>query len=194
MQCAVDRLSVLALSLLFFAAARAPEVVGALRPFPALGSVLPLCGLVGCAVLGSWLNEVWLPVRNDAATLGMRLLGLRVVSRTGHRPPPGAWLIRWVLSVVDAMFLGAVGLLVMLSSRFHQRFGDLVAGTYVVRADWRSPDDPGLPGPHRRLGAVAQPDLPLGAGEMSLDGGGRDGQAPGYLGVGQPPRDLPHHV
>lgn len=43
-------------------------------------------------------------------------------------------LIRWVLLIVDLILLGLVGLIVMLVREDNRRVGDLVAGTYVVKA------------------------------------------------------------
>ena len=42
--------------------------------------------------------------------------------------------LRWLLLVVDAMFLGAVGLVAMLVTSQNQRIGDLMADTLVVRS------------------------------------------------------------
>jgi uncharacterized RDD family membrane protein YckC len=42
--------------------------------------------------------------------------------------------LRWLLLVVDAMFFGAVGLIAMLSTATHQRVGDSLADTLVVRS------------------------------------------------------------
>jgi uncharacterized RDD family membrane protein YckC len=41
--------------------------------------------------------------------------------------------IRWVLLIVDSLVSGLVGLLAMFATERHQRVGDLVARTIVVR-------------------------------------------------------------
>lgn len=66
-------------------------------------------------------------------TIGKLLLGMRVVSRRGTAPGPGAALIRNVLRLID--FLPAfylLGIVLIATSREKQRFGDRIAGTFVV--------------------------------------------------------------
>ncbi len=91
-------------------------------------------GICLVAVLaGNWLVEVWVPYRRFQGTPGMRWLGLKVVALDGGRPGFRAFTIRWLMVVVDGYFFGAVGALVIACTRRHQRVGDLVAGTLVVR-------------------------------------------------------------
>jgi uncharacterized RDD family membrane protein YckC len=71
-------------------------------------------------------------------TLGKRMWGVRVVGPDGTAPPgPGRGLARWALLIADGfpyIFPCAVGFVVAVSNQQHQRVGDLVAGTFVVRA------------------------------------------------------------
>ena len=60
-------------------------------------------------------------------------LGLRIVREDGTRPRPSTLLVRMLLQVVDGFAFGIVGLVLMLAGRRHQRFGDIVARTLVVR-------------------------------------------------------------
>lgn len=65
------------------------------------------------------------------ASVGKHALGLRVVNEQGEPAGFGRTIVRWLLLVVDGgIFL--IGLISMLSTRFHRRLGDLAAGTYVV--------------------------------------------------------------
>lgn len=69
-------------------------------------------------------------------TPGKRLTGIRVVGPDGR--PPGAWrgTVRSLLWIVDAfpyVLPGLVGFVVAQSTQRHQRVGDQVAGTFVVR-------------------------------------------------------------
>ena len=82
-----------------------------------------------------WWFTVWLPHRGRGATPGMRLLGLRIVTEGGETPTLRAYTIRWLLMVVDGALYGLVGAVVMAVSRRHQRVGDMVARTLVVRRD-----------------------------------------------------------
>ncbi|WP_049797277.1 RDD family protein [Kribbella flavida] len=122
---------------------------------------------IAAAIVASALNEVVLPTRTGA-TVGMEVTGLRVVTLQGTRPTIGRYVVRHLLWVVDGLFWGAAALAVMVFTPYHQRVGDLVAGTVVVRKP--SADEPVLPGPDRELRPVAQPELALGAGQMRLDG------------------------
>jgi uncharacterized RDD family membrane protein YckC len=69
------------------------------------------------------------------ATLGKRLLGLRVVAASGDRVGlPGA-LVRNVLRAVDGLpTLGVLGGILIASTRERTRVGDMVARTRVVTA------------------------------------------------------------
>lgn len=122
--------------------------------------VLPVVAAAAVTLLAELANEVWL-ARRWGGTLGMRIMGLRVVARDGGVPSRRAQLLRWLLWVADGMFFGLVGIVLMLRSRYHQRLGDMVADTYVVRADAVPARSAGshhevrLPGPDGDLGAVA---------------------------------------
>jgi uncharacterized RDD family membrane protein YckC len=63
----------------------------------------------------------------------MRLLRIAVVSAGGGPATSLQFGLRWVMLLVDGMFFGAVGLGAMLLTQHHQRFGDLLADTVVVR-------------------------------------------------------------
>jgi uncharacterized RDD family membrane protein YckC len=68
------------------------------------------------------------------ATLGKRVLGLRVVRADGRRP--GLWrgALRNVLRVIDGLpALNIVGIVLILRSPERARFGDRFAGTRVIR-------------------------------------------------------------
>lgn len=91
----------------------------------------PLC-LIFLVVMALYMIvlEGWL-----GATLGKRLVGLRVVRVGGGRP--GLWrsLVRNVLRAVDSLpTLNILGVILILRSPERARFGDRVAGTRVVWA------------------------------------------------------------
>ena len=66
-------------------------------------------------------------------TLGKRLVKLRVIMADGTLPSPTAYLLRWLLMIADGPLLGCIGVLVMILNRNNQRFGDMAAGTLVVK-------------------------------------------------------------
>jgi uncharacterized RDD family membrane protein YckC len=74
-------------------------------------------------VLGSWL--VW------GATLGKKLLGLRIVNATGRKPSVGQAIVRYLGYIPSSFcFLGFLWILRSEKRGWH----DLMAGTYVVKA------------------------------------------------------------
>jgi len=84
--------------------------------------------------LGYW---VFLAHAQDGQTPGMKLLGLRVISRSGGPANLAQLFIRWVCLIFDAIpytwpFTGLVGFVVILCSRDRQRIGDHLARTLVV--------------------------------------------------------------
>jgi uncharacterized RDD family membrane protein YckC len=84
-------------------------------------------------VAGNWFIEVWIPHRWLGGTPGMRWLGLRVVTEHGETPALRTYTIRWLMAIVDGYLFGLVGALAIAFTPRHQRFGDLVAHTLVVR-------------------------------------------------------------
>jgi uncharacterized RDD family membrane protein YckC len=79
---------------------------------------------------------LWYWVLRPAATgktWGMELIGVRIVRADGALLSRTDTLVRGLLLLVDGLFLGLVGLISMLATRDHQRIGDLVAKTLVVR-------------------------------------------------------------
>lgn len=90
---------------------------------------------VASMLAGNWFIEVWVPSRWLGGTPGMRWLGLRVLTDRGGDPSMRTYLIRWLMMIVDGYVFGLVGALAIAFSPQHQRFGDMVARTVVVRRD-----------------------------------------------------------
>ena len=70
----------------------------------------------------------------SGATLGKRLVGIRVVGEDGERVSLGAAFVRNLLRPVDALFFYLVGAIFALTSKRGQRLGDRAAHTVVVRS------------------------------------------------------------
>ena len=75
--------------------------------------------------------------RQNGQTLGMRLLGLRVISKGGGPASMAQLTVRWICLILDAIpytwpFTGLVGFIVILCSRDRQRIGDHLARTLVI--------------------------------------------------------------
>src|SRR5689334_1648521 len=67
------------------------------------------------------------------ATLGKRMVGIRVVGEDGEHVTFGAAVVRNLVRVVDALFFYLVGFVSALLSKRGQRLGDRAAHTIVVR-------------------------------------------------------------
>ncbi|MCS7475760.1 RDD family protein [Umezawaea endophytica] len=94
---------------------------------------LPLVMLVVVALGGTLWSEVWVPHTQGGATPAMRRLGLRIVRLDGTAPTLRDYLVRWLLFAVDGLFLGLLGAVLIAVTPRHQRFGDIVTRTVVVR-------------------------------------------------------------
>lgn len=64
-------------------------------------------------------------------SIGKMLRHTRVISADGSRPTIGQLLLRWIFLLVD-LFVSGIGLLPILLTDRHQRFGDMAAGTMVI--------------------------------------------------------------
>jgi uncharacterized RDD family membrane protein YckC len=74
------------------------------------------------------------PYSHHGQTIGMRLFHLRIISKDGNRASMMQLLVRGVLLIVDTLVFGLVGLITMACSKYHQRVGDHLAHTVVVKA------------------------------------------------------------
>jgi len=85
---------------------------------------------VSVAALIGILNLVVLQAVTGAS-VGKYALGLQVVDEQGRPAGFGRTIVRSLLLVIDAGIF-VVGLVAVLTTRFHRRIGDFAAGTYVV--------------------------------------------------------------
>lgn len=66
-------------------------------------------------------------------TPGKRMAGVRIVTRTGDIPGPGALLLRNVFRIVDSLpVMYLVGLVAVMFTEANVRVGDMAAGTLLV--------------------------------------------------------------
>lgn len=88
-----------------------------------------LC-IIYLPVLGySFLCETF----NHGQSFGKYLMNIRVVKADGSTPSISAYLLRWLLFLVDGPLTGGLGVLVVLLTKNSQRLGDLAAGTMVIK-------------------------------------------------------------
>ena len=84
-----------------------------------------------CALYFPLLEGLW------GRSIGKFVSGLRVVDKNGRAPGLGRALVRTVFRLIEVNPLLAGGVpagLVVLFTKRKQRIGDLIAGTYVLRA------------------------------------------------------------
>ena len=72
--------------------------------------------------------------KTQGATLGKKLMGLKVVRENGEPMDWGASVIRNILRLIDGFAFYLVGAIVVWVSKKKQRLGDMAAKTLVVRA------------------------------------------------------------
>jgi uncharacterized RDD family membrane protein YckC len=93
------------------------------------------------AVVVALLIMIWYwvlrPYGHGGQTFGMQWLGLRIISKDGDRANKMQLVVRWILLIIDTLFIGLVGLITILCSHYRQRVGDHAAKTLVVRAHWQ---------------------------------------------------------
>jgi uncharacterized RDD family membrane protein YckC len=73
----------------------------------------------------------------NGQTLGKRALDIKVVRIDGNKPTLGAYIIRWILMIVDFLFYYFVAIVTIAINGKGQRLGDLAAGTAVVKTKKR---------------------------------------------------------
>jgi uncharacterized RDD family membrane protein YckC len=75
-----------------------------------------------------------IPYSQNGQTIGMKVMGIRIISADGGRASYLQLAVRSVLLVLFGALALIVGIIVMMCSRYRQRTGDHMAKTMVVRA------------------------------------------------------------
>ena len=84
-------------------------------------------------LLPVFLYTLALEIFMDGQTIGKRAMNIKVVKLDGSQPSIGAYLIRWLLRLVDInAFSGIVAIITIATSRNGQRLGDMAANTTVI--------------------------------------------------------------
>lgn len=75
----------------------------------------------------------------NGQTVGKRVMGIKVISLNGNQASFGQYLTRWLFRLVDMWLFGFVLATIMVAvTDRHQRIGDLIAGTVLVKTKPRS--------------------------------------------------------
>ncbi|MEA2348416.1 MAG: hypothetical protein QOG62_2203 [Thermoleophilaceae bacterium] len=120
-----------------------------------VGGAGALYGLFNLVV---WLGLLVVLPGLTGGTIGKFVFGIRVVGADARPPGILRSLLREIMWIVDDFpyFIpGLTGFIVALSSKSNQRVGDMVAGTWVIRAGSSFAPPPPPPPP-----AFAQPQPP----------------------------------
>lgn len=72
-------------------------------------------------------------VFNRGQSVGKKIMNIRVVKVDGSTPGISAYMLRWLLFVIDGPLTGGLGFIVILLTKNNQRLGDLAAGTMVLK-------------------------------------------------------------
>lgn len=70
---------------------------------------------------------------NEGQTLGKMAMRTKVVKIDGSTPTLGAYVMRWLLFIVDGPTMSFLGLLFIMVTKNKQRLGDMAAGTVVIK-------------------------------------------------------------
>ncbi|MBM7115464.1 RDD family protein [Archangium primigenium] len=108
------------------------DVLGFFQGLSGLARTLLVVGVFAT----QWVYWTACEVLMDGQTPGKRLVGIRVVRADGAPVGVLECAVRNLVRLVDALpFFYAVGCLSVLFTRRHQRLGDLLAGTLLVREE-----------------------------------------------------------
>lgn len=70
----------------------------------------------------------------NGQTLGKRAMNIRVVQLDGNKPTLGAYILRWLMIIVDmGIFTPLVAIITIAANGKGQRIGDIAAGTSVIK-------------------------------------------------------------
>lgn len=85
-------------------------------------------------MLPAFFYYLWMEIFFNGQSLGKMALSLKVVMLDGSQPTLGAYLIRWVIRIIDiTLFTGGVAVLTIIINGKGQRIGDVAANTTVVK-------------------------------------------------------------
>jgi len=87
------------------------------------------------AAFYSLLSEVFL----NGQSAGKKVMGIKVISLDGSQATFSQYLLRWLFRLVDmGIFTSLVAVIAVAATEKHQRIGDLVAGTTLVKTKPRT--------------------------------------------------------
>jgi uncharacterized RDD family membrane protein YckC len=82
-----------------------------------------------------WLIYFPLVESVTGQTIGKRAFSLQIVDLRGETPSVAHCFLRRMTDIFELSFLGVPGILMINHSQKNQRFGDMIAGTTVIRTE-----------------------------------------------------------
>lgn len=87
-------------------------------------------------ILPVFFYDLFCEIIYHGQSIGKHVLKIKVVSLDGNRPTLGQYLIRWLFRLIDfTLSQSFCAVICVAVSQKHQRLGDMVAGTAVIKAD-----------------------------------------------------------
>lgn len=78
--------------------------------------------------------DLIMEIATDGQSIGKKVVNIKVVMLDGTQPNVAAYLLRWLLRLVDfSLCSGAVAVIAIAAGGKGQRIGDIAAGTTVVK-------------------------------------------------------------
>ncbi len=75
----------------------------------------------------------------NGQSAGKKVMGIKVISLDGNQPTTSQYLVRWLFRLVDFPITGSLAATICVAaSAKHQRLGDMVAGTTLVKTKPRT--------------------------------------------------------
>lgn len=72
----------------------------------------------------------------NGQTVGKKVMKIKVVSLVGETPSIGQYIIRWLFRLLDIWITSyTLGVIMVAASAKHQRIGDIIAGTTLIKTN-----------------------------------------------------------
>lgn len=98
------------------------------------GALFDSIALVVILMLPLFLYDLLCEMFFQGKSFGKMIMKIKVVKLDGTQARFGAYLLRWLLRIIDTkIFSGGVALIAILANGKGQRIGDMAAGTTVIK-------------------------------------------------------------
>lgn len=99
-----------------------------------IAALLESTAIIVLLLLPLFLYDLLCEVFLNGRSFGKMIMKIKVVKIDGTQPSFGAYLLRWLLRIIDTkIFNGAIAIIVIFLNGKGQRIGDIAAGTTVIK-------------------------------------------------------------